>query len=58
MLTNVNNYNLVIYTNKDGYELLKKYIQPNIKIVIKEHTDFYTYKYSDYWIKNHEKIIC
>lgn len=55
MLTNVNNYNLVIYTNKSGNEILKKYIQSNIKIIIKEHINFYTYKYSNNWKKNHEK---
>ena len=55
MLTNVNNYNLVIYTNKAGNEVLKKYKKSNIKIIIKEHSEFYTYKYSKQWIKNHEK---
>ena len=55
MLTNVNNYNLVIYTNEDSFEMLSKYIQPNIKIIVKDHTDFYGYQYEEYWIKNHEK---
>ena len=35
MLTNLNNYNLVIYTNEDSFEMLSKYIQPNIKIIVK-----------------------
>ncbi len=55
MLSNVNNYNLVIYTNKDGFEMLKKYIQQNVKIIVKDHTEFYGYQYKDYWISNHEK---
>ena len=53
MLTNVNNYKLVIYTDDDGYLLLHKYAQPNIKIVIKDHTLFYNYRYNRNWMSNH-----
>ena len=53
MLTNVNNYNLVIYTDDDGYLLLHKYEKSNIKIIIKDHTSFYNYRYNNCWINNH-----
>jgi len=54
-LSNVNNFFLVIFTNKNSYPLLEKYSTlKNIKIVIKEHDNFYNYKYVDEWKKNHE----
>ena len=54
-LSNVNNFFLVIFTNKNSYPLLEKYSTlKNIKIVIKEHDKFYNYKYVDNWKKNHE----
>lgn len=53
MLTNVNNYYLVIYTDKEGKEMLKKYETEKIKIFIKEAEEFYNYKYKNYWISNH-----
>ena len=55
-LSNVNNFYLVIYTNKNSYYLIEKYSNlKNIKIVIKEHDKFYNYKYKSNWIFNHEK---
>lgn len=57
MLSNVNNYYLVVYTDEEGYKYLQKYISPNIKIIIKPYTDFFNYQYKEYWIKNHEKNI-
>jgi hypothetical protein len=54
MLSNVNNYYLVIYTDVDGYELLKKYDNVNIKIVVKPYTEFYTYKHKTLWEANHD----
>ena len=54
MLSNVNNYYLVVYTDKDSYEFLKKYETEKIKIIVKEMTDFYNYQFKDNWIKNHE----
>jgi hypothetical protein len=54
-LSNVNNFYLIIYTNKNSYYLIEKYSNlKNIKIVIKEHDKFYNYKYLDNWKKNHE----
>ncbi len=55
-LSNVNNFYLVIYTNKNSYSLLEKYSNlKNIKIIIKEIEEFYNYKYKYNWISNHEK---
>jgi hypothetical protein len=56
MLSNVNNYNLVIYCDYDGFKILEKYDDNHrIKIVIKPHNLFYTYRYRSEWILNHEK---
>ena len=58
LLSIVNNFNLVIYTNKESLNYLLRLIdQTNkkIKVIVKPLTNFYTYKYKDDWIKNHEK---
>lgn len=55
-LTNVNNFYLVIYTNKESYCMLEKYASnPKIKIVFFELEEFYNYKYKNFWIENHTK---
>lgn len=54
MLTNVNNYYLVVYTDKQSLQHLKQYENANIKIIVKEYTEFYNYKYKEQWINNHE----
>ena len=55
-LTNVNNYNLVIYSDKESSVHIEKYlVNPLIKLIIKSYTDFYTYKYKDFWVCNHAK---
>ena len=55
MLSNVNNYNLVIYCDENSYKQISMYSDnPRIKIVIKPYEEFYTYRYRDSWIKNHE----
>lgn len=56
ILSIVKNFNLVIYTDVDSLKLLFPFINNNnrIKIIIKQITDFYTYKYKGNWIKNHE----
>jgi hypothetical protein len=53
----VNHFNLIIYTNKDDYLMLKKLICENnkIKIRVKEIENLYNYRYKKDWIKNHEK---
>jgi hypothetical protein len=58
MLSNVNNYNLVVYCDYDGFKLLEQYdCNPRIKFIIKPHNQFYTYKYREDWILNHEKNV-
>jgi hypothetical protein len=54
-LSIVNNFNLIIYTDENSVKYINTKENQNIKIVIKEITQFYNYKYKDYWIKNHEK---
>jgi len=55
MLSNVNNYYLVIYTDDTGFPFVEKYSSnPKIKIVKKPYTEFYTYQYVNHWITNHE----
>lgn len=53
-LSMVNNFYLVIYTNLESVDVIKKYENKNIKIVIKPIDDFVNYKYKNKWIKNHE----
>jgi len=63
-LSIVNNFNLVIYTDRESLALLQPLFISNpaiankigvkIKIIIKPFEAFYGYKYKDNWIKNHE----
>lgn len=58
MLSNVREYNLVIYTDEHGYPYIEKYVgNPKIKVILKPYTEFYTYKYKDDWISNHKKNV-
>ena len=58
MLSNVNNYYLVIYTNLESFQDIAEYSSfKNIKIIIKEYEDFYNYKYKTQWLENQEKSI-
>jgi len=58
----VNNFNLVVYTDTNGYNSLKPLIQTNIflkkkekiRFIIKPMEDFYGYRYKDAWIQNHK----
>lgn len=55
LLTSVNNFKLVIYTDKKSLDMIEKYKNnPNIKIILLELEEFYNYKYKDFWIKNHK----
>ena len=54
MLSNVNNYYLVLYTDMNTLKYFSKYTEnKNIKIVVKPVESFYNYKYQHEWIKNH-----
>lgn len=58
MLSNINNYYLVIYTDQQGYQYVEKYSEnPRIRIIIKPYEEFYTYRYRDAWIANHENNV-
>ena len=54
MLSNVNNFNLVIYTDEEGFSTVEPYLKPNIKIIIKPYSEFFTYQFKDKWIQNQE----
>lgn len=63
-LSIVNNFNLVIYTDRESLAFLQPLFVSNpaiankigvkIKIIIKPFKSFYGYKYKNNWIKNHE----
>ena len=53
-LSNVNHFNLVIYTNKESLYLIKPFLNnKNIICVIKELEEFHCAKYN--WLSNHNK---
>ena len=58
LLSIVNHFNLVIYTNQETLSYfahkLTKSNQKRIRIIIKPFNEFYTYKYSLFWINNHK----
>ena len=54
MLSSVNNYNLVVYTDNNSYSLFQKYMKPNIKIIIKDYNLFHNYCYNKNWESNHQ----
>lgn len=54
LISIVNNFNLVIYTDENSFKYIDTKNNPKIKIIIKPLDQFYNYKYKDYWIKNHE----
>jgi hypothetical protein len=57
MLSIVNNFNLVIYTDVSSLKLfihLIDFSNKKIKIIITQVEEFNTYKYKEFWIKNHE----
>lgn len=54
MLSNVNNYYLVVYTDNNGKNFIEPYLSnPNIKMVIKPINKFYNWKYKEFWERNH-----
>jgi hypothetical protein len=59
MLSNVINYNLVVYSDKSSCNCILKYLSnPNIRLIIKEKEDFFGFKYKDDWIRNHALNEC
>lgn len=55
LISIVNNFNLVIYTDESSSKFIKTNNNPLIKIIIKPSHEFYCYQYKDAWIKNHEQ---
>jgi len=54
LISIVNNFYLVIYTDENSFKHINTRNNAKIIIVIKPLESFYNYKYKDYWIKNHE----
>ena len=55
-LSNVHNFYLVIYSDESSSKMLQKYMgNPRIRLVLLPYTEFYNYRYKDYWIQNHDK---
>jgi len=50
-----NNFNLVIYTNKESAHHIQTNGNPRIRVIIKPIEQFFCYKYKDNWVQNHEK---
>jgi len=55
LLSIVNEFNLVIYTDENTFPHIPKSKNQRIMVIIRPLHEFYNYKYKDYWIKNHEK---
>ena len=58
LLSMVNKFNLVIYTDADSIKQiinLRELSNKKIKIIIKPFEEFHTYRYKKYWIENHQK---
>lgn len=55
LISTVNNFNLVIYTDENSHSYIDTQGNPRIMIIIKPIDQFYHYKYKEYWIANHEK---
>ena len=57
LISIVNNFNLVIYTDLNSCQYIKTNNNHRIKIIIKPIEQFYCYKYKNNWIKNHDNNI-
>ena len=61
LLSEINTYYLVLYTDVAGEALLRDHFapyyfnNPYLKIVQKPYEEWYNYKYKSDWIKNHKK---
>jgi hypothetical protein len=60
MLEEVNNYNLVLFTDEEGEQMLRNhfapyyFLNPHIKIVLKPVEQWHNYQYKKEWIRNHK----
>ena len=55
LISMVNNFNLVIYTDENSMKYINTRNNEKIKIIIKPFHQFYNYKYKEFWEKNHAK---
>lgn len=55
LISIVNKFNLVIYTDENGVKHINTKDNPRIKVVIKPLEQFHNFKYKEHWIKNHYK---
>jgi hypothetical protein len=55
LISIVNKFNLVIYTDSNSSKYINTKSNPKIKVIIKPLEQFHNYKYKDAWIKNHNK---
>jgi hypothetical protein len=57
LISIVNNFNLVIYSDDNSSKYINTKGNPKIKVVIKPLENFNNYKYKEFWIRNHNKNI-
>jgi hypothetical protein len=59
LINNVNNFNLVIFTDEENKNIIEKMINNKnlVKIILRPIEYLSNYKYKDNWIKNQEKNI-
>jgi len=57
LISIVNNFNLVIYTDENSRKYIDTKGNLKIKIVVKPFEQFYNYIYKDKWIRNHKKNV-
>jgi len=55
LISIVNNFNLVIYTDENSFKYINTRENPKIKLIVKPMEQFYNYKYKKQWIQNHAK---
>ena len=55
LISIVNNFNLVIYSDLNSSRFIITNNNPKIKIIIKPMEEFYNYNYKELWIENHNK---
>lgn len=54
LISIVDNFFLVIYTDENSLTFINTRENPNIKVIVKPMEKFYNYRYKDAWIKNHK----
>jgi hypothetical protein len=55
LISIVNNFNLVIYTDENSRKYIDTKGNPRITVIVRPIDQFYNYKYKDHWMANHEK---